>query len=609
MVQPSSTHVGRSIRSGGLLAVALAALTGSVAVAGASPSHPPVERPGAPIPAVAAPDPRCESQDPDDAAVEALLAGRYRFPPHPTISLPWPIDWTADPLRDRNWRFQLHALAWLEPLIGRWSATGDRQALDRAYAVVRRWLAANPRRDPPSAFSWEAHATALRASVLACLAGAAPAPAWLLEGLRLHGRVLADPDTPVPAGNHALNQAIGLLEVGCLLGRADWAAIAAARLQRLLPASVDEEGVSDEQSIGYQRYVLVRWRLAQRDLAACGQEPLEAAARLDRMHRLLAFATSPDGRYLMIGDTFPERARPIAGTIAEFAATGGASGPRPGSRVAVFSAGYLLARTGWGQTRPFGDEVLLSLRFGPARFLHGHQDGGAVTLHGYGAPLLIDPGFPDYARGTWRDWFRSRVAHNAVVADGRTPDERQATRLLRWRRAGGALDASVRVTAMPGVTHRRRVVMSLDTGLVVIDDRVRSVDPIRARQLWHLPIDGDPARSGAATWTRRARGNVTVLQLLAPDGTRIVRGRHRPRQGWASPRWGQVRPAPVVEARRSGRAIRYLTLLVPSADARPRIEVRRLRITPSGFSFWVDVDGRSQRFVVDDRGARVSPPA
>jgi hypothetical protein len=606
-VPATSARLTRSARGGWPIALLLTLVTASPGHAGEPATAPPAIT-GGPIPAVAAPDPRCTSEAGDDADADALLAGRYRFPPHPAVSLRWPIDWGADPLRDRNWRFQLHSLAWLEPLVARWAASGDQRSRDRALAVARHWLAANPRRDPPSAYSWEEHATALRASVLACLAGLVPAPVWLLDGLRRHGRVLADPETPVPAGNHALNQAIALLEVGCRLGHDRWAELAATRLRRLLPESVDREGVSNEQSIGYQRYVLVRWRLAERRLAECGQAPLAEAARLDRMHRLLAFATQPDGRYLKIGDTFPERAAPIAGTIAEFAATGGASGPRPRSRVAVFSAGYLLARTGWGAARPFRDEVLLSLRFGPGRFLHGHQDGGAVTLYGYGGPLLIDPGFPDYARGTWRDWFRSRAAHDTVVVDGRVPAEQRVTRLLRSSHGAGVLDATVRVGAIPGVIHDRRVVMSLETGLVVVDDRVRSRDPLRARQLWHLPLDGDPGRAGSTVWTRRDRGNVTIRQLVAPDRVAIVSGRRLPRQGWISPRWGSVRPAPVVEVFQAGRSIRFLTLLVPTAGPHPPVVVRDLRRTADGFVFTVSVQGVTQRFRADRDGATVSRP-
>ena len=478
------------------------------------------------------------------------MADRYRFLPHRTVSLGWPIDWSADPLRDHNWRFQLHALTWLEPLLARWQRTGDAAARDRAVAVARSWSVSNPRRDPASVYAWEAHATALRASVFACMAGIAPPPPWLVHSLRRHGRLLADPATQVPAGNHALNQAIALLDVGCRLDHDGWMDLAGRRLRRLLPQSVDRTGVADEQSIGYQRYVLERWRLALDRLAACGLPPLPGAARLDRMPRLLAFATQPDGRYLRIGDTTDEAAQPIPGTIAEFAATGGSSGPMPSRRVAVFPAGYLLARTGWGETRAFADEVLLGLRFGPGRFLHGHDDGGAVTLYGYGVPLLLDPGFKDYDGEPWRGWFRSRAAHDTVVVDGRTSDAAQATRLLRSGRAGDGYEAQVRIAAIEGVTHDRRVVMSLESGIVVVEDVLRSRGPVTTRQLWHLPADGAPRRAGGTVWTRRERGNVTVTTTHRPRP-----GAHRGRASRAPPGLAlrALGPRPCGPRRRGGR--------------------------------------------------------
>jgi len=563
--------------------------------------------PGRARPAVAAADPRCARDEVDAHAADELLVDRYRFPPHRTTTLSWPLDWSADPFDDANWRFQLHALAWLAPLLERWVGSRDTMALDRTLAVARDWLAHNPRRDPPSRFSWEEHATALRASTMACLAGALPPPrpGWLTAGLRLHGRVLADPDTPVPAGNHALNQAIGLLDVACVLGRSDWADLAESRLIRLLPESVDRQGVSNEQSVGYQQYVLARWRVAQQHLAVCGRGPLPGAERLDRMVRLLAYATQPDGTYLALGDTYRELADPVAGSIAEFAATGGTSGPRPSQRVARFEAGYLLARTGWGETRPFADEILLGLRFGPGRFLHGHDDGGSLTLHGYGAPLLIDPGLAGYDRGPWRDWFRSREAHDTVTVDGHRSDPTRATRLVRQTATAQGLEAVLRDRSMPGVTHTRRVVFSLGTGIVVVDDRVRAAGSIIARQLWHLPSDADARRTRRAAWTRRDAGNVAVRQLIEPATISLVAGRSSPRQGWVSERWGQVKPAPVVESVAAGHRVRFLTLLVPSRAARPTIRIRALRVTRTGFSVVVEVGGRAERFRATARGASV----
>ena len=61
---------------------------------------------------------------------------------------------------------------------------------------------------------------------MACVAEAIGLPDWLDSGLRRHGAALADPDFYVRVGNHALNQAIGLLDVGCVLGREDWMTLA-----------------------------------------------------------------------------------------------------------------------------------------------------------------------------------------------------------------------------------------------------------------------------------------------------------------------------------------------------------------------------------------------
>ena len=66
---------------------------------------------------------------------------------------------------------------------------------------------------------------------------------------------------------------------------------------------------------------------------------------------------APDGRYETLGDTTDRFATPIAGTPAQFAATGGRYGGSPAdTEVAIFRRGYAFGRTGWGEDRPFADE-------------------------------------------------------------------------------------------------------------------------------------------------------------------------------------------------------------------------------------------------------------
>ena len=376
---------------------------------------------------VSAPNPDCDVP-PANAVRQAdmLMADRYDLGTLDTVTIPFPPTWSEDPHRDRNWRFRLHSLDWMLALIEASSETGEGRYLDRALDLAQSWLEANPREDPPSDFSWNDHSTALRAQVLVCLANAAPGHDWLEEGLELHGTTLADPAFYVNRGNHALNQDIGLLEVGCYLGRDDWKQLAQERIDALLPQSVDRQGVVNEQAIGYALYNYQRYTVANEVLDACG---LPEPAGFDRVRKIPVFlghATEPNGRYPLIGDTLDVAATVIPGTIAAFAATQGERGPKPETDIRVFDAGYIFGRTGWGESRRVAAETYFTLRFGQGREHHGHDDQGSLTLYGEGTRLLVDPGLYAYEFDRRRDYVLSRDAHNTVVVAGRRSDSDQA---------------------------------------------------------------------------------------------------------------------------------------------------------------------------------------
>src|SRR5262249_33422625 len=153
-----------------------------------------------------------------------------------------------------------HTLWWLLSLTQAWQGTGRVAYLDRALELAHSWVVLNPRTNPPSPWSWDAHATALRSIVLTCIAQILPHRlGWLDQALTLHGQTLADPNFYVYHGNHALNQDIGLLEIGCWQQRDDWVSLASHRIDVLLPQSVDSQGVSNEGSVGYELYNWLRY--------------------------------------------------------------------------------------------------------------------------------------------------------------------------------------------------------------------------------------------------------------------------------------------------------------------------------------------------------------
>jgi hypothetical protein len=542
-------------------------------------------------------NPDCLNSAQPLARADELMANRYRLGAQPVVSLPSDPAWDEDPLGDANWQFQLHAMRYVLDLFTATRLTDDRAYRDRALFLLHDWTRDNPRRSAASIWAWNDHSTALRAVVLACAADLTPMTGWLHDALVLHGATLADDTFYRHEGNHALNQAIGLLEVARVLDRTDWRDLAGRRINDLIVASVDAEGVSNEQSVGYEDYNYHRYREAEARLRVAGLTPSPAFARVDLMPAFLAQATLPNGTYEQIGDTSSWRADDIVGTAAEFAATGGASGPKPASIVSRYAAGYLFARSGWGERRPFADETFLALKWGPAPVFHGHADGASLTLAAWGSRLLVDPGPYSYGGSLARTFFKGRSAHNVVTVDGAPWRWSAPTQLLGEREAAAYVDVRLRTAGYSGVVQTRRVTYLRGLDVLLVEDRASSPAVHTYRQLWHLGEAADPIVGVSTVRTQLDGGNVLIRQLTGSPALRIVTGATSPIQGWVSHKAGQMLPAPVVEAAQRGRSVRYLTLVVPAAG-RPVAVVSGLRLTSTGYTVEIRIGARHERVTV-----------
>ena len=536
-----------------------------------------------------------------------LLANRYKLANFPTVTLPSNPTWKENPLKQVNWLFNYHSLRFVWALTTAWSQTGDQRYIDRAKFLLYDWQRDNPRIGSPSIWSWNDHATAWRAMVYVCAAEILPDYTWLMRTLRIHGETLASPSFYRAEGNHALNQDIALLEVGNALGRSDWERLAASRVAKLVTNSVDTSGVINEQSVFYQLYNYDRYNAARKRLRELGQPVGSGFARVDLMPGFLAHATYPDGRYVPLGDTEANKATAIPGTWAQFAATQGAAGPKPSTTTRVYGAGYAFARTGWGETRPFADETMLTMRFGPARRFHGHDDGSSITLYGYGKPVILDSGMFTINPGPYRNYFVGRRAHNVVTVDGLTFD-RTARTDVRWKRQSSTVfELAVKSKPYAGVTAERRVTFSRRMGYVLVDDRMAASSTRTFRQLWHLRNGSSPTRSGARTWTRAARSNVLVVQVIVPSAARFITGATSPIQGWVSYGRDEKSKAPVLESRRAGTKARFLTLLVPYATTRPNVSVSNVKLSGGAYALTVTINGRRERVQAGYTDSKITP--
>jgi len=540
-------------------------------------------------------------------AADQIMAGQLQLGTFEAVALPEDPTWREAAFSgDLNWLFNFHALRWVLPLLQAGQETGNPAYTDRATFLLQDWIATNPRRGAPNAMAWNDHATAWRASMLACAASVIGTPPWLNDGLQVHGAVLASNSFYVKHGNHALNQDIGLLDVGCSLGNESWQTLAASRLATLILESVDVEGVTNEQSIGYAEYNYKHYGRARSHLTNCGVPVPSTFSRIDLMPQFLAYATNPDGFYEQLGDTDLKQVPNVVGTEAEFAATSGLSGLRPGSTIKRYAAGYLFARSGWGEAIPFNQETLFTLRFGPGRqgdgAAHGHADGGSLTLSALGRRLLIDSGKFTYADGGWRQYFIGRTAHNVVAVDGLSYNSAQPTR-IRTSTKPTSLLAVTTNAGYKGVSQQRRVMWSRSGNFLVVDDTLSSASIRTFRQTWHLPTDAAPTIAGQRTDTHGEPSNLAVVQLINKPVSRIVTGATKPIQGWISNTYQTKEAAPVLEARLRGRSVRFLTLLVPYTGEPPTITARVVRLSSAGYVVDVTVGSRTERITVSAMSA------
>ncbi|MDO5697443.1 MAG: heparinase II/III family protein [Dermatophilus congolensis] len=461
------------------------------------------------------------------------------------------IDWEADPYKQVSWRMWFHSLRWLGSAIN----ASDPEGLRHAAAIAQDWV-----RDHP--YSWDADPVAQeptmhRTNTLLCLrqalaqqaGGSLPAEyVWLDAALQDHARSLEAHFSK--RGNHGTDEAVALLGVGCTLNLPHYTDLAVTRLGNYLNGSIDEQGATDEQSTGYGYFNRTLWAAAHQRMALCAPSSPTTdriGERVALLAEFVAHATTPLGPLQQIGNTQFVTESPIKGTPQQYAATGGEVGSPPQDRVKVYDAGYVFGRSGWGtKEMPFKKQSAYSLRFGPQRTLHGHDDHTSITWQARGYEILRDTGYGEYTRDQWEAYAKSPQAHNQLVVSGQgvaleTRLTRSDTRTGFGEQEQGTADSfTLADEALAGVPRARDVIVLSDPDIVVTVDRATAPDRRTFTQYWQLPAGRQVEVGRTRTSVTASVGDTrtTLVQLpyrdeKLPTGTAtVVAGGTNPIRGW-----------------------------------------------------------------------------
>ena len=485
------------------------------------------------------------------------------------------INWRVNPDKNPSWYMWLHSLRWLGQGIVA-AGKGDKRALQRVSAIAHDWVNDNP-------YSWKSdvgayESTMHRTNVLICLRQATLSGlhvsrlpreyAWLDKALLDHAWFLQKNWSG--DWNHGTDESLALFGVGCTLGRSDLKKVAVDRLTSAIKTSIDTQGSTNEQSTAYAQFNYSLWGRAIDVLQKCGVDPgTTIKARRRELAKWLALATNSLGNLPQLGDSEVVKTFPVPGTVLEYAGTLGASGIRPTQRVGIFDAGYIFGRTGWGETRPFTQESTYSIRFGPTRKLHGHEDHTSVTYTSHGRDILIDGGHSGYKWDDWRSWAKSQFSHNEMTVLS-TAAEHPETKLTRSSISSTSEFYELQDSLGSGINRTRGVLVLKDPDLMVVLDRGTSASAEDYQTLWHLPADQQVHVKGNDSVVAQRPGDrvkTTLLQIPFQQETTPIKvkpGQTDPIQGWLYVSIDNRRPAPVVKFTRSGRSASILSVIVPT---------------------------------------------
>jgi hypothetical protein len=393
--------------------------------------------------------------------------------------------------------------------------------------------------------------------------------AWLDNALIDHAQfMIANWSGP---WNHGTDESIALFGVGCTLKRADLKKLAVDRLTQAITTSIDPQGSTNEQSIGYAMFNYLLWGRAATALQRCGSSPGSVIAqRRAALSEWLSLATTSTGELPQVGDAVRQKAIGAVGTPLDYVASLGKHGKKPAKRVAVYDAGYVFGRTGWGETRPFGQESTYSIRYGPARTLHGHDDHMSITYTSHGRDVLIDPGHSGYKTDKWQAWTKSQAAHNVLTIPSAAM-EPVKTQLDRASITPTWESYSLSDTPAAGVNRKRDVLVLKDPDLIVTLDRAQASSSQRYETLWHLAPDQKVTVQSPTTAVAAGNNSRTYLLQIPyqgrppADGITVVQGQQDPVQGWYYPDIFHRQPAPVVKFTRNGTTATILSAIVPTA--------------------------------------------
>ncbi len=217
---------------------------------------------------------------------------------------------------------------------------------------------------------------------------------------------------------------------------------------------------------------------------------------------------------------------------------------------------------------------------------HGHADLLSVELAPFGESLLIDPGFSNY-RGdfNWHSYFRSTAAHNTIEIDGQSQARQggilvwsyapqfKVLQRLEDQQVSAVCAEHYGYRCLPDKPVHRRCFLWVDRAFWLTMDWVFPAETSAKQEhelVYYLHFNEFVNVKKEENISRLvAQGQKAVLQILpftdaGEAEITLLKGGQQPREGWISPTYRAVRPAPLAKIRyKTQLPVALLTIFLP----------------------------------------------
>lgn len=564
----------------------------------------------------------------DASVARQIMAGRVAIEKYGTVVIPQNPTWRPQSGLDSSGDAHMSSLHYLVPLLREGVRTNNADMVNRFYVLIRDWSLNNRlgMKNPPNSAAWQPIYTGYRMQVLGCaLAGPRGNELWLRQLAAVHANYVTTYRSSLASNNTGIQLGMGQYAIGCAMGNAGWKDAARARLSRLSTSLVFSDGSTNEGAVSYAKSDYQWFNEAAQRIRLCGQSVPSALTRVDDVPVFMAHAIRPDGRYEALGDTSPDRASTtlFKGTIAEWSASKGTTGKHPKATFASFKGGFVFGRSGWGtSTRPYTDQTFYSVRTGKGRsagIFHAHADAGSLTFYANGSPQLWDVGQWKYQDGATRNYVMGRYAHNVVSASGGGYTTSRAPALSRGNSSSTRDLVSLTDTGYRKnkITLTRTIMYSRKGEYLVVWDNARSSmkNSKGAKvsrtftQHWQLGPGRSTTIEPGRISTNGSGGNTTLVWVGPQPSLSVANGWTSPRMGWVSQSYGNLTPAPMARAVRTGTGANWVTVILPRRAGVPSSAVSATgRVVGNSYvELTVTNDkGRTERVHLSRTGATVS---